>query len=603
MRLKLLLIAVLSAFIFTAVANTTIGMRNNVIVNPLTISLKGNMKHGKAQAIPTFNQTTTQSKIKAVNPISTLPYVENFDNADITTDGWLISDPSTTVTTKMGVGSLSGLASLSGSSYLISGYDASASRNAWAFSPALSLMAGVTYHVYIYAYAPGYNSVNDEFKVTVGTDQTSATQTTVLIDKSGTNSAAISDWTKYEATFTPSTSGNYNFAVNHCTVAKDVDAVAFENFVVSDNVYVEPPIVHTYTNGGLWSATTVFNDSIYLPNNQAVNYVVKLMSATSFSWSFDASATASSTTDSIPSVTYSTSGNHTATLNASGPGGNTNLDATYTFIKPTTSTNADIVYNFKSYDAVANYTFSTNNYLMGPNTYYKKVAEKYSLPSDATVTISQIYLYVGAYTLSSAIRAKTFTIQIVKADGANGLPGTVASTVTPTYSTLFGTTAISTPTMKTYTYTTPVTVTGSFYIVLDFTNVGTPSASNFVGLYSTAGRSYTDCSLFMYYSSAWTAASDLVGDDMAGFIAPKLTFQSVTAVENPKYKKLNAFISEKQLYIQDANEGENLIIYDLTGYTVFSKTLKASNEVIPVSLNKGVYLVKVADKIAKVMVN
>ncbi|MEI6556000.1 MAG: hypothetical protein WCL70_10440 [Paludibacter sp.] len=607
MKQKLLVIAVMAAIILSASANLTIGLRNKTIANPSVAILKTQQKSKKTQVIvPQFNQLSTLAKVRAVDPISTFPYKENFDAADITTDGWLITDASTTTSDVMSVGSLSGLPSLSGSTYLISGYDASASRNAWAFSPAMSLTAGVTYHVYVWAYAPGYNSVNDEFKVTVGTNQTAATQTTLVIDKTGANSVVIDTWTRLEGTYTPSTSGNYNFAISHCTAAMDVDAVAFENFAVSDNAYVEPPILQAYSKGGLWSATAVVNDSVYLYGNESINYVPQLLGATSFSWIFDADATASSTTDTIPSVTYATSGFHSATLSATGPGGTTIKDVNHYLIRPAAGVTSDIVYNIKSYDSFADYQTSstnTNMYLAGPNTNYKKIAEKFVLPAGATVSLSQIYLYVGNYTLSTANRAKTFTIQILKADGAGGIPGTVVSSVTPTYSTLFGATAITTSTMKSYTYTTPVTITGSFYISLDFTNVGTPSATNHMGLLTTAGRPYADCSLYAYYSSAWTSISDVFGIDISGFIAPKIAFQTVTAVETPSISALNAFVSNNALHVQNATAGGNLMVFDLTGNLLISHVLKTGNDVLPISLRKGIYLVKVGEKTAKVMIN
>ncbi len=605
MKQKLLSFAVFTAIILSASANLTINLRNKTISNPLVATLKTQGK-GKSQVnIYQPNQSSTPAKVRAVDPIITFPYVENFDVTDITTEGWLITDASTTVSVKMSNGSLSGLPALSGSTYLISGYDTPASRNAWAFSPSMSLTAGVTYHIYVWAYAPGYNSINDEFKVTVGTAQTSASQTTILIDKTGTNSAAISEWTRLEGTYTPSASGNYNFAISHCTAAMDVDAVAFENFAVSNNTYIEPPIVQTYVSGGLCSASAVANDSIYLCGKQAINYVPNFLNTTSFSWNFDTDATASSTTDTIPSVQYATSGLHTATLNTTGPGGNTVKEASYYFIKPVAATTTDVVYNIKSYDAVTNYTVATYNYLAGPNSYYKKIAEKFELPANATVSLSQIYMYVGAYTLSTANRAKAFTIQILKADGTDGLPGTVVSSVTPIFSSIFGTTAITTttgPLMKSYTYSTPVTITGSFYISLDFTNAGTPSATNFVGLYTTSSRPYADCTMYAYYKSAWTPAYDLFGE-LSAFVAPKITFQTVTSVENPSANNLNAYFADNKLHILNATAGDNLTVFDLAGKVMINQLLKSDNDEISVLLNKGVYLVKSGEKTTKIMVN
>lgn len=605
MKQKLLLTAVLTAIILSASANLTESLQNKFANKNLVATLKTQGKSKKSQVkVHQFNQLSTPAKVRAVGPISTFPYVENFDSTSVTSDGWLITDASTTADANMGTGTLTGLPALTGSSYLISGYDTPNPRNAWAFSPSVSLTAGVAYHVYVWAYASGYSGVNDEFKVTVGTDQTAATQTTLLIDKTGTNSEAITEWTRFEGTYTPATSGNFNFAISHCTAEVDVNYVAFENFAVSDKAYVEAPIVQTYYNGGLYSAASVLGDSVYLCGKQTINYVSSLINADTFSWSFDADATASSTTDVIPSVSYATSGVHTATLTAVGQGGNTVKEITCNIIKPVALTTTDVVYNFKSYDAVENYAISTNNYLAGPNADYKKIAEKYELPADATVSISQIYMYVAKYTLSTANKAKAFTIQILKADGAGGLPGTVVSSVTPTFSTVLGTAAISTSTLKSYTYTTPVTVTGSFYISLDFTNAGTPSTSNFIGLLTTNMRSYADCSMYAYYNSVWTPESDtnLYGE-LSAFIAPKITFQTITSVENPASSGLNVYVSGNNLHIQNSTAGQNLSVFDLTGHILLNQVLKTGNDVISISLNKGMYLVKAGEKTAKVMVN
>ena len=607
MKQKLLLIALMAAIIISATANLSINLRNKMNTNNLVATLKtqGKSKKGHLSVSP-INQRNSTAKVKAVGPINTFPYLENFDASDITTDGWLITDASTTADANMGVGTLSGLSALSGSSYLISGYDTPASRNAWAFSPAISLTAGVTYHIYVWAYASGYNGVNDEFKVTVGAGQTAAAQTTLIIDKTGANSAAIDTWTRLEGTYTPSANGDYNFAISHCTAQFDVNYVAFENFAVSDKEYIEAPIVSTHFAGGLCSASAVVNDSIYLAGDEPLYYIPSIIGATSFSWSFDTDATASSLTDTIPSVSYTTTALHVASLNATGPGGVTNKDASHYIVKPKANVTNDIVYNIKSYDSFANYQSSSTNsymYLAGPNgTDYKKIAEKFEIPDNTTVSLSQIYMYVGKYTLSTANKAKAFTIQILKADGTNGLPGTVVSTVTPTFSTVFGTAAISTATMKSYTYTTPVSITGSYYISLDFTNVGTPSATNFVGLYTTEMRSYPDCSLYAYYQSAWTPMYDLFGE-LSAFIAPKITYQAVTAVNNPSSTNFKAFVSGANLHIENATSGQSVTLYDLAGHIVYNQKLKAANEVLPISLKKGMYLVKAAEKTVKVIVD
>jgi hypothetical protein len=588
MRKRLLVIAVFTALVYMVMAEK--------------ITLDKLESTAKSQTV------ITTSKIRE-GVISTFPYIENFDANDLTTTGWLITDPAITVLTSgsfnMQTGTLSDLAPLSKNNYLISGFDTFAARNAWAFSPSISLSGGVTYHIYIYAYAKGYSGTKDEFKITVGTNQTSASQNTIIIDKTGLNAVAISSWTRYEGTFTPATTGSYNFGINHCTTAFDVNAVAFENFIVSNNVFVEAPTIDIYSTGGLQSATKTSNKSVYMAATEPINYIVKLANASSFMWGFDASATASSTTDSIATVSYSTEGTHKATINATGPGGSSIGSVTNYFIRPVENSTSDIVYNFKSYDQSTTSYFTKNNYVVGPNAYYKKMAEKYSLPANTSVSISQIYINLGAYNIETANQSKDITISILKADGTAGLPGTLINTVTTTYASLFGTSIISTNTAKTYTCSTPVTLTGSFYIAIDFSTITATSFTNYIGIVCTTPRKYKDASLYLFYNSAWVSSGSLIPNgQLASYIAPKITFipTLTTSVENSTIDGLNVYMIDHNLHIQHAAIGNLAYVYNLAGDKVYSAMLDADNSVLPVSLKSGIYIVRVGDKVAKITV-
>jgi len=595
MKRRFMVTVVLTALVYTAIAGKTI--------------LNGSEKDIKTQTSMSTPSSAMLSARARVGAISTLPYIESFNVSDITTDGWLISDPAITVLTSgsfnMQIGTLAGLPALSGTNYLISGFDTYASRNAWAFSPAITLAGGTTYHIYIYAYAKGYSGVKDEFKVTVGTNQTSATQSTVIIDKTGTNAVSISNWVRYEGTFTPATSGNYNFGISHCTATWDVNAVAFENFIVSESVYVEAPKVDIYSIGGLLSATKVTNNSLYLAETEPINYTVKLTDATSFIWGFDATATSSSTTDSLSTVTYTTEGTHKATIDASGPGGSSTGAATHYLIRPVVNVTSDIVYNFKAYDQATTSYFTESNYVVGPNSYYKKMAEKYSLPANTSVSISKIYLFLGAYNIATANQSKNITISILKADGTGGLPGTVVNTVTTTYASLLGTATVSSNTTKTYTYSSPVTVTGSFYIAIDFSTITTVSTTNYIGIVSTTPRKYKDASLYLYYNSAWVSSGALIPNgQLSAYIAPKITYVPTvtTSVERYKNTDMSIYVAENRLHIQQAEVGNSVKIYNMAGVNVYNTVLAADNSVLPISLKAGIYIVKIADKVTKIIV-
>ncbi|GEM_PF-2376316 len=231
------------------------------IVTGLNAVQVGNDKNGVMLSwdMPVVNPTpapTAPSNVKsgvlntvAINPaaangakaISTFPYNESFE-ADTE---WLIVDPRN----HMGIGTIGDMSGslepLTGDTYLYSEYDSGASRNAWAFSPAVEMIKGISYTISVYVNAPGYGS-NDEFKVTVGTSRDQAGQTITLIDRTGSNSITTGqyDFELQTATFTPTENGEYYFGLNHCTIAYDINSIAFEDFSIDAEI---PDTGLTYT--------------------------------------------------------------------------------------------------------------------------------------------------------------------------------------------------------------------------------------------------------------------------------------------------------------------------------------------------------------------
>lgn len=92
-------------------------------------------------------------------------------------------------------------------------YNATNAANAWLFSRRLNLTAGTDYSVkFKYRIADG-TVYQENFKVTMGTDKTVASQTNILQTY---NNVSVQVWTQADLTFTPSTSGIYYLAFN-CT--------------------------------------------------------------------------------------------------------------------------------------------------------------------------------------------------------------------------------------------------------------------------------------------------------------------------------------------------------------------------------------------------
>lgn len=543
-------------------------------------------KQEKMQLIPAIN-LSQQSKAAI-----TFPYKENFE----TGSAWTITDANS----KMSIGALTGITALSGSSYLISMYDAANSRNAWAISPAVALVANTTYYVYVNYYSPGYSGVKDEFKITVGSGATSASQTTVLLDKSGTNAVATSAWTYVEMSFTPSQSGDYYFGINHCTVAKDVNAVAFEDFVVSETKVIPAPVATVSSFGGLFSMTS---DSVYVSPAEKLLYFANTSNVQEYSWLFDENNpdTIQYKGNAAVGVAYANPGRHIASLDVLGLNGTTlsPMDTCY-ISRPEDKT--DFVWNVGLSDKLSIYTTGTsNNFALGLNSSYKKISELYSLPSGQKTTLSGLVIYLYYYQLSTTNRAKNFTITVQAVDPATGYPGTVLATYTPTFSSIFGTATISgTMTSKTYTLSTPLSLTGSFYVTYDYTNAGTPSATNRIGVISTSERSFGYGTSYIYYQNAW----QYYGDLSAGY-GVKLTYVKPTVTSVESSSSLNgwgAYVQGSSLHVQNAVAGSELCLFDSMGRLIQRVRLTKNNEIMALQLTSGVYYAVMNKRTIKLIV-
>lgn len=601
MRGRLRLLAIFISIVISTMAGTTYGLRNRFITETKITTLKDQ----KSKVSDFAEMATTSIAMHKISQIKTgtiisFPYVESFDKTNITTDGWLISDASTSASFKMDIGSLAGLKAISGNSYLISGYDTSISRNAWAFSPSVSLTANKTYYIYIYARAAGYADVKDEFKITVGTNQTSASQTTILIDRTGANAVIYSGWVKLEGVFRPSVTKSYVFGINHCTVAKDVNAVAFEDFTISENRFIPAPVAKIYSSGGL---NSLQHDSVYVSKNEELSYYAKATNVAMSSWVFDGSANNITQLqgDSIVTVNYDAEGQHIAKLNVLGLDGSSisQADTVNYLIRPQGIT--DIVWNINPTDGyTVNTTGTANNYAYGLNGTYNKIAEQYYLPSNVSVKLNALYFCVYYYQLLNTNRSKAFTITIQSKDSETGLPGAVLATYTPTFATLFGTTTINGSSIyKSYALTTALAITGSFYVVLDFTNAGLPGATNNIGLISTTERPYEYGTSYVYYQNQWTSIGYA-----SGGIAAYLTYviPISTTIKTTTTPQLVVYIADNKLHIEQATVGSKLSVFDLSGKNIYSTVLKADNTALSLSLKRGVYLIKVDDKVSKIIV-
>ncbi|HOY30240.1 MAG TPA: GEVED domain-containing protein [Bacteroidales bacterium] len=119
-------------------------------------------------------------------------------------------------------------------------YTAASAADAWAITPAQSLVAGTTYTVSFW-YRIASSMYPEKLKVTVGTDTLVAAQTTTLWDNNGDTALLNTTWAFGTAIYTPATSGNYYFGFN-CYSDADMYNLYIDEISIKD-----PPIPSNYS--------------------------------------------------------------------------------------------------------------------------------------------------------------------------------------------------------------------------------------------------------------------------------------------------------------------------------------------------------------------
>lgn len=480
--------------------------------------------------------------------------------------------------------------------FLIAPYDDDNDRNEWAITPGITLEAGTNYKFEMYGLLYGYEGVKEEFKVAVGTSNTVAAMTNVIIDITGAKAQANEDWVKYSGNFTPTVTGTYYFGINVCS-PKGGDVVFFDNVLVADENYVAVPEGKIYTKGGLWPLGAT-DDLVILSDGQKLMHSFTGKNYSTFAWNFGSQGTPSTSTDATPSVAYA-AGTQSIGLDLTGEGGTKTVTSTFEVLRPY-GLSEESVGNMKPDDKIITYSIEDYGYLLGANSEHKLIAERFELPSYEEVAISGLTYYVGVAKAEAANLGISCPVYIVS-ENIEGVPDTVRASFDAVYSNLFGEDPVSQDAF-TLSFAEPIIVKGSFYVVFDFTEF-TSDANNQIGLFSTVARKYADCSSYIYYESKWSPVSKLYKNlEISACIFPTLTW---TIDTNGVGDNVNDNVSVKVstsknlITIKDA-EGLATSITTIDGRVVYNTN--ATTNVVDVPASSGIYIVKVGDSVAKVIV-
>lgn len=542
-----------------------------------------------------YERPLTSSAICYSTAGEALPYTEDFDSPEMSTGlpaGWSVVDPSSTASFTMQVNALSGITAHSGKYYLVSGPDARGNaRDAWAFTPALDLVAGTPYYVSLYCFAPGYQGAADQFEITVGREAAAASQTQCLVDKTGSQAAIYTEWVKVEGVFTPEETGEYYFAIHHCTPAGTTgNAVGFDDFTVSAEPVVELPVIEPYYASGLWSFTA---DTVYVGDSEPLAYGVTGQNADTYQWEFGIDATPATASTATASVVYATDGVKQGIVTASNENGSVSdtLETGVVHLSPAVQ---DYVCNRRKSDALTTYQVSEYGFMLGLNTNYQTIAEKFTLPDNARGQVDEVVLYTYLYALEAANQEKSLILGIY-AEGPDGLPGDRIASFSGVMKDIFGS-ENSVGRFSTAVFPA-VEVTGSFFVVLEFPEV-TPDANNMLGLVSTQSRDHDDCTVYANYQERWYPMNGLYGGaNLSSLISPRYTYVGTSAVQLVEGDEALSLVTDgESLQIRGSVAGETYRVFDLSGRIVASGRTDENVTAVSLSdLSRGVYVVCVGN--------
>ncbi len=543
-----------------------------------------------------YERPLTSSSVCYSTAGEALPYIEDFDSPESSTGlpaGWSVSDESTTARFTMQVNALSGITAHSGQYYLVSGPDASGqARDAWAFSPAFDLVEGNSYYIALYCVAPGYKGTADQFEVTVGREASVAAQTQCLIDKSGDQAAIYTEWVKIEGVFTPEETGEYYFAIHHCTPAGTTgNAVGFDDFTVSSEPIIDRPVVEPYFTGGLWSFTV---DTVYVGDSEPLNYGVTGQNVDTYQWEFGPDATPASASTALASVVYVTDGVKQGIVTASNENGSVSdtLETGVVHLSPAVQ---DYVCNRRKSDVLTTYQVSEYGFMLGLNANYSTIAEKFTLPDQAKGEVDEVVIYTYLYALEAANQEKNMVLSLYD-EASDGLPGNLIASFAGVMKDVFGS-ENSVGRFSTAVFPS-VEVNGSFFVVLTFPEI-IPDANNMLGLVSTQSRSHDDCTAYANYQGRWYPMNALYsGANLSSLISPRYTYVGTSAVRSVEGNTALSLVTDgESLQIRGSVVGELYRVFDLSGRIVASGQTDENVTAVSLSeLSRGVYVVCVGNR-------
>ncbi len=553
-----------------------------------------------------------------------LPYSEsfddkgNYDGKNVLPIGWL-----TTGTYPWRTASITGVKAITGTYYIVAP-ESDQAHNETAYTPLFDMKAGTEYTVSFYLYMPGRIYYEEQrpnsFRLTVGSEQDSEFHTNTLLSL---DDAVVKEWTRQEVKFTPEQDGTYCFAFSLTTEHNWAGDVAIDDFLITAPGLILRPTA----DFGFNSLFNLMDSKCILFPNQPLDIVNLSQSATEYAWEAPG-AEPSTSTEPTPSFTFPASGTYTIKLTAKN-------------IKGERSTFKEV--NVALYDhnlaitdekelPIMNYnpgedpllqqgelpTFDTDekyDYVAGVNHYYRKVAERFTLPDDQELTVRSASIYFQNYNLKATYSGEQKNCQakwVIYGDKDGEVDeSTIFGQKISTLGEEFGTVALNMTALMSFTPDKPIPTKGSFYVALEI-DPNYSIDSNIDGI----ARGFLGMSPYIHHSGTTTLyvnpdnvpdgssieTGKWVGIDKfdkkyAGYgwymvlwtEAPEMGSVALNSDGQPVFA---IRVDDNNLIVSGTKKGESLCVYGTNG-TLVKKALTSdySTELSINDLGNGIYIV------------
>lgn len=555
-----------------------------------------------------------------------LPYIESFDNENNNYDGksyvpvgWLSTGTMPFVTAQ-----LAGVEAVTGTYYAIAD-DVNYERDERLYTPFFVLNAGTTYNIAFYVYMPG-KSAPAQLDFTVGTQQDYEFHA-VMKSISG----YYKGWTKTQLTFTPKLTGPYcfSFFIGNSPVGAGV--VAIDDFsITTDGLSLRPT-----ASFGVDAVTDVYDSSVVTTPKYSVGIINTSKYASEYLWEVPG-ATPETSTERNPRFTFPQTGTYTITLTTSNSVGEktTSRDVAVSVMTTahedyplwTYNCQEDRIMQSSSELPVFN-TGDQYDYVTGPNYYYRSFAQRVNVPGNMAVTIKSLtwsmqYLHIKQDTHNADYACPLNIVIYGEKDGRpdlNNVFGRAESTV----SEVLGSMGFEIRQSKAFTFPTPITAVGPFYIAFELDDrfpitCNDPNlvrnyyafaplrhATNWSSLFCRPNRAPEGTDIAT--DGSWVAV-DLLDRSLAGLGLYMAVWGDI-AIEDRSSVALTtdgeimyaAMFDGDTLIVSGTTAGQSVTVYDLAGHALLTApAAELSTTIDAAPLAHGIYIVACGEQATKV---